>query len=233
MKKIIILALVLLASATTVASAQQKSDTKPFIEVRGSAMTSIDPNKIEVTISLSESQSKGKITLTQQESALAKALKAADVDIKKQLVVSSQSSSAQKRRGAYQYKNYLLTLYNAEQLATVFDAFDEFGVLSAKVKRTYNDSVACVRQRLRIEAMNNALATAKTLSAAVGQSVGSAIEITDYSTDYTPSSDGPVYSRMSRASSNDSSPREELGEVSLKPIEISQMLTVRFELLPK
>lgn len=231
MKKIIILTLVLLASATTVASAKQKSEPKPFIEVRGSALTSIAPNKIEVTISLSESQSKGKITLSEQESSLAKALKAADVDIKKQLVVSSQSSSAQKRRGAYQYKNYLLTLYNAEQLATTFDAFNEFGVLSAKVKRTYNDSIDSVRQRLRIEAMNNALSTAKTLSGAVGQSVGSAIEITDYSTDYSPSSDGPVYSRM--ASSNDSSQSEELAEVSLKPIEISQTLTVRFELLPK
>ncbi len=233
MKRTLFIAIALLLSATLSSQAQQINiQNEPYIEVRGSANATVEPNKIDVAISLSEAPSKGKITLKHQEDALAKALKAADIDVKKQLKVVSQSSVGEKRKTIYQFKNYLLTLSSAEQLADVFSAFDEFGVANASVQKTYNDSMEMIRQNLRIEAMKNAQQTATTLTEAVGQTIGSAIQINDYS------SDAPVANyTLARTQSKllgDSQEAVELPQdLSLKPIQITQTITVRFQLLPK
>lgn len=214
------------ASAQTVAIEQQK----PYIEVRGTAKTTIAPNKIEVAVQLSELPSKGKVTLAEQEKQLATALAEAGVDVKKQLVVTSQSTSGDKRKISYQFKNYLLTVSTAEELGAVFTAFDAHGIQNAKVQRVTNDSQEAVKMQMRVEAMKNAQLTASTLAEAVGQTIGDAILVTDYNggmdsygNDFTMVRSAKVM-MMSEAMPAD---------LQMRPIEVEQNVTVRFLLLGK
>lgn len=223
-------ALAVLSVATTSAQTINVEQPKPYIEVRGTAKTTIEPNKIEVTILLSELPSKGKITLSDQETQLATALTEAGVDLQNQLAVISQSKSGDKRKASYQYKNYLLTLTSGEELSGVFAAFDAHGVQNARVTRVTNDSQDETKMKMRAQAMKNARAIAETLAGAVGQKIDDAILITDISggSDYYPN-DYAMMRAAPKAAMETSMPTT----IQMRPIEIEQSVSARFILMPR
>lgn len=234
MKKIILIASALMISAVAV----QAQDVKPgdvalsiaqpqaYIEVTGTATTKLTPNKIEVAINLNEADSKGKTSLASLEQSLAKALNDAGVDTEKQLVVTDQSSSSAKRKSIYQYKSYRLTLTNASEVATVFSLLDANGIANANVIKTDHTDIKSIEQKTKAEAMQNAKSTAEALTAAIGQKIGKAIYIQDYSV-----SNYPVYrtQMMSKSVMADSATGG-LGDVEFQDIEVNQRVTVRFVL---
>lgn len=213
------------------ASAQTLNIEQPHIVVRGTAKTTIEPNKIEVAIRLFELPSKVKNTLSEQEKQLATALTEAGVDMKSQLVVVSQSTSSDKRKVSYQHKNYLLTLTTAEELAEVFAAFDAHGIQSANVTRVSNSDQDATKMEMRVQAMQNARTIAETLAGAVGQKIGDAIVITDNSV-----GGGPVFSSNDFVMMRASSEPEEVSmprTLQMRAIEVEQNVSVRFILLPR
>ncbi len=220
----------LLVATTSIASYAQEANCTPYIEVRGEASAMLKPNKIEVQISLSEEPSKGKVSLASQESTLAKALKAAGVDIKKQLTVTGQSSDVAKRNDTYQYKTFSLMLTSPEEVQAVFDQLSAHSIADARITKLSNDDTEMTRNKLRVEAMQEAQKIAATLSAGVGQSIGAAIQIIDYSGggDATTYADGMMLMRSNAKAMTGGIP-DDLG---VKQIELNQSVTVRFLLLP-
>ncbi|MEG1463806.1 MAG: SIMPL domain-containing protein [Mucinivorans sp.] len=225
MKKLFFVTLI--ASMALLASAQQVQE-KPYIEVGGKASRLVEPNRVEVRITLSEAVSKGKVKLAELESQLATALKQAEVDASKQLVVISQSSTSQKRATAYQYKTYLLTLTSADEVATVFEAFAANSVQNASISRMYNTDQEKIVKELQIEAMKNSQQTALNLTSAIGQTIAGAIQIQYWSNDIPPvgySSDNMLRSKAVVES-------EELpSDLKLRPIDVRCSVTVRYALL--
>ena len=94
MKKTIVLAAALLIAAG--ASAQEKNFLdKPYIEVTGKADMEVTPDEIYVRIVINEKDNKGKVSVEQQEKEMFRRLKAAHIDIEKDLVVQDMSSDLQ------------------------------------------------------------------------------------------------------------------------------------------
>lgn len=217
--------LVSLFALIAIGAWSQSNEQTPYVEVRGVASRLVEPNRVEIRITLSEADSKGKVKLATLESALATALKAADIDVSKQLVVVSQSSGAQKRNGLYQFKTYALTLTTAEQVASVFDAFAAQGVQNAEVFRTYNVDQKQIESELQVEAMKDSQKTAKHLMSALGQTIGSAIQV-QYWSNYAPEA---VIGYGVRRSKEDVSLNAVLPDnLSLKPINVQVSVTVRY-----
>ncbi|MEG1606724.1 MAG: SIMPL domain-containing protein [Mucinivorans sp.] len=206
--------------------AQEQQPSRPYVEVSGSAFTMLQPNRIDISITLSEAPSKGKITLSAQQESLSKALKEAGIDIEKQLVVVSQSSAIEKKTIAYQFKNYQLTLTSADELSTVFNAFDQNGITTAEVTRMWNNTQAEVEQGLKIQAVKNAKATASALSDAIGQKIGKAIYIQDYSYS-TPQFDNVMVRGLAKANTAAVEP-ESFSQLQVKSIRLKQSVMVRF-----
>ncbi|MEF9950716.1 MAG: SIMPL domain-containing protein [Mucinivorans sp.] len=230
MKKLLFVTL--LASLSMMASAQitQIAQETPYIEVRGTASRLVEPNRIEVRITLSEAVDKGKTSLSTLESQLATALKEAAIDVPKQLVVVNQSSTAQKRNSAYQFKTYQLTLTSAEQVAAVFAAFANNSVKDAAINRMYNINQRQINQELQVEAMKNSLETAQNLVQAIGQTIGRAIQIQYWSNDNSPvgfSADN----MLMRAKAPSLEQGEELpSDLKLRPQKMECAVTVRYSL---
>ncbi len=223
-----ILALTLLLAAVTVKA--QSTTPIPFVEVSGEASTELAPNQIEILITLSEEPSKGKFSIDFQEQQLASILKSSNIDAKKHLTLRSQSSTTQKRKDAYQYKSYMLTLSNVEELREFFDEAAQSNITDVRLYRAINNRTDAVRDSLRVEAIIKAKAKATTLADALGQSISSAIQVTDYS------GGGDVYNygsqpMMLRSSKSMADSAESIPtDLELEPIKISQSLTVRFKL---
>lgn len=226
MKKLILASL--MAIFALGAAAQQQLDV-PYIEVQGKATRLVEPNRVEVRITLSEAPSKGKVKLESLESQLATALKQAGVDASKQLVVLSQSSAAQKRSSAYQFKSYLLTLSSADEMSAVFDALAANNVQDASVVRTYNTDQAAIDKEMQVEAMKNSQEMAQNLAAAVGQTIGKAIQIQYWNNTPAPFLSDNMLMRSAKVAVEGA---ELPDDVKMRPINAQCNVTVRY-LLPQ
>lgn len=79
-----------------------------YVEVNGVAEREIEPNLIYLTITINERESKGRITVDEQEQDMIRALRSLGIDTKEQLRVNDISSSRLKRSQAVTTKSYQL-----------------------------------------------------------------------------------------------------------------------------
>lgn len=229
MKKLIFFSLL---SIMALAAVAQTTDTTPYVEVQGKASRLVEPNRIEVRISLSEAVSKGKVKITELESKLATALQQANVDASKQLVIVSQSSAAQKKTGVYQFKNYLLTLSSPEEMSALFDALAANGIQDASVGRMYNTNQDQIDKELQAEAMLNSKQVAQNLAKSVGQSIAEAIQI-QYWANGPSVNYGSENMLLMRAKSADVTMSSLPEDLTMRPINVQVSVTVRYLLLNK
>ncbi|WP_298062961.1 SIMPL domain-containing protein [uncultured Rikenella sp.] len=230
MKKMLFIASALLLGASG-AWAQGFDNGKqvPYVEITSSADTSVAPNKFRISISISEAPTKGKTTIGELERSLARALDAAGVDIKKQLVITDQSNASGKRKDIYQYKNYLLTLTDPAMVEAVFDELQANGISNASLTQSTRSDLRELQASVRIKAMKNAQNTASELAAAIGQRIGKAIYIQSYSS--APET-GMVMIRglSSKAATGNAIQEDALSNVKFNDVRVSQSVTVRFVL---
>lgn len=225
--KMILAAAALLLSAGTALAQNHKTDI-PYIEISSSADTLVVPNKFRIAITLSEAPSKGKTTLAELEKSLATALTASGVDMQSQLVITGQSNADGKRKDIYQYKSYLLTLHEAAQVETVFDALQANGISNATLTESTRSDLRELQALVRVKAMKNALQTAEELAGAVGQHVGKAILIQAYSA----APETRMGATMMAAKTGNALMEDAVVMPSLKfnDVRVSQNVTVRFAL---
>ena len=185
MKKIFIGAFALLAFfalASVEASAQELGTPIPMVSVNGSAQVKASPDEIYITIKLDESDTKGKVTLEEQRRNMFAALKNAGVDVEKQLSVVDMNSSYYRRGGSLAATQYELKVATAEAVGRVFEKLEKAGIPNVNVTRTACSNIEKLRSEARKAAMIDAQTRARELAEAVGQSIGSCLEINDYTT---------------------------------------------------
>lgn len=227
MKKLVLIAVAFVAF--TAAAAQQNVNNDPYIEVRGTAKSMIDPNKAEISITLTQADSKGRMSMQELEEQLAKALRDAGVDASKQMVLTDQSSDVQKKNKAYQFKSYTLTVTTATEAQSVFEALSANGVNNASLVKVWNDNQGEIEQQLKSQAILNAQSSAKTLTQALGQSIGKAIQITDfsYNNDFVTMENSSFARKVAGVQADEAI---ELPAIEFKKLRVEQSVTVRFEL---
>lgn len=230
MKKMLFIASALLMIGAGSAWAQNNNEQIPYVEINSSADTAVMPNKFRISISISEAPSKGKTTIAELERSVAKALNAAGVDIKKQLVITSQSNASGKRKDIYQYKNYLLTLTEPNQVEAVFDELQANSISDASLSQSTRSDLKELQAQVRVKAMRNAQITASELAAALGQRIGKAIYIQSYSS--APDLlNGMVRGlAMSKAATGNAIQEDALSNIKFNDVRINQNVTVRFVL---
>lgn len=171
MKKTIVLAAALLIAAG--ASAQEKNFLdKPYIEVTGKADMEVTPDEIYVRIVINEKDNKGKVSVEQQEKEMFRRLKAAHIDIEKDLVVQDMSSDLQtyflRKNAILSTKTYQLKVSSAAQLGQAFEALQAAGIADVNIERTDVSNMDELRQQVRADAAKAARKNAEVLAEAVG-----------------------------------------------------------------
>lgn len=178
MKRVILLfAAVLMALGV---QAQSEQAFPSFVEVSSSAYREVAPNMVYLSITINERESKGRITVEEQERDMVAALKKLGIDTKTDLRVSDLSSSQLKRSQAVKTKSYQLKMTDVALVGSVYIALNEIGITTINIENVINTNRDSIEDELRVEAMRNARANAKLMAEAIDQTIGKAFYIHTY-----------------------------------------------------
>ncbi len=178
MKRVILLfAAVLMALGV---QAQSEQAFPSFVEVSSSAYREVAPNLVYLSITINERESKGRITVEEQERDMVAVLKKLGIDTKTDLRVSDLSSSQLKRSQAVKTKSYQLKMTDVALVGSVYVALNEIGITTINIENVTNTNRDSIEDELRVEAMRNARANAKLMAEAIDQTIGKAFYIHTY-----------------------------------------------------
>ncbi len=170
-----------LMQTTSLYAQQTNVMDQPYIEVSGQAEVEVVPDKIYVQITI-DGDSKGQETVLQQEKEMVQRFDALGIDVEKKLVVQELFNSALKSNKVTTFKMYRLEVNSATQLAHVFQALQAIGIAQAEIESVDVSNKEELIQKIRAEAAQNARQNALVLANALGQELGKALYVQDYST---------------------------------------------------
>ena len=223
MKRILLTLVAVIALAV---SASAQADLRPTVSVNGQAKITAPLDEIFLSITLKESDSKGKIDLEQQRTSMLRALRKYGINTEEQLRLADMASSFFKRKGSLASSQYELKVASAEEARKVFEALDDAGIANVNIARATCSKIEEYRSEARREAIRNAKARAEELATAIGQSIGACYEINDYS-----NSQPVVYraNMLTKSAMADGLVEESAEpEVEFKPIEINYSVSAKF-----
>ena len=167
--------------ATFTASAQLTEAYPSYLQVNGSAEREVAPDEIYLSITINERDSKGKISIDEQQREMLSALKKLGVKSSEQLKMIDLTSSYFKRGNALAKAQYELKLGSAAEVARVWRALDELGISQVTVQKVSHTDLERFKKETRDEAMRTARDNARALAEAIDQQAGRCFWIADYS----------------------------------------------------
>jgi uncharacterized protein YggE len=233
MKKLVALAFVALFSVSAMA---QQVDLRKKITVSGSAELEVMPDIIYISISLKEylkdNNSKKKVEITTLENQLYAAVQAAGI-AKGDLTISDLSSytaTAEKKKNPdyLAAKQYRLKVSDLKKWNAIVEAVDPKGIAYTNVESYDYSKIESAKKDLKIKALQAAKAKATYLVEALGDHLGSAIDIQEINNEQFPQ---PIYrgaaTYMRTAVMANDAPAP---EIDFKKIKLSYTMNTVFEI---
>ena len=157
----------------------------PYIETLAKVDTLVIPDKIYLNITITEKDTKGKVSVEELESKMNDKLKLLGISTEKQLSLNDLSSDFEKKflklQDILKVKNYTLIVHDAKIVSQVIIGLEEVEVSNVFVEKTeYSKSdemILILKNKAIIKAKNQAISLTKPLN----QKVGNAIYISDLS----------------------------------------------------
>ena len=164
-------------------SAQRDFLDQPHIEVEAEADTLVVPDRIYVSITLNEADSKNKKSVEEQEKQLETILKKLKINTDKDLSVLDYSSNFKKYflkgQNILKTKKYSLLVRDAYTLANVIISLEEAGISNTEVEKVEYSKYRELLLELRSEAVKRSRITADKLVKPLNQKAGKALYISD------------------------------------------------------
>ncbi len=187
--KTIILSLFVLSSQVIFGQMKNFID-QPYLETMSRVDTMVIPDHLFLSISILESDTKGKKTIEELEPEMVKTLKTIGIDLDKQLSLSDFASNFEKyflkRQGILQSKNYELLVYDAASAGRVMYELEKIGISNVNLSRAEYSKIDELKMDLKIKAIKKAKADSEKLAESIGQKIGKAIYISDMNTYFQP-----------------------------------------------
>lgn len=181
------LLLIVLLFPSSFLFSQEVDFTKiPQIQTKATYTTEVQPDKITLEITLSESHTKGKATLEELESKLERVLIDNQINISKQLTLKDLSSNFQtyflKRTDVQKAKNYHLEVADAKTAGKILRELANDDISNIKLLKTEYSKLEELRIELKGKAIAKAKQQAEEMLKPLNQKLGSAIYISDMET---------------------------------------------------
>lgn len=234
MKKII--TLILLIIVTKSISQTKTFIDLPYIETSAKVDTLVIPDRIYLNISITEKDTKGKVSVEELESKMNEKFKSMGINVETQLSLNDLASNYKKyflkQQDILKNKNYTLLLYDAKISGKVLIALEEMEISNVVLEKTEyskEDEMILILKNKAIErAKNQAIAMTKPLN----QKVGNAIYISDLKDDIGRRLSGSVAGVTIRGSKSLSYSSSEFipADIEFAKIKIETELNVKFKL---
>lgn len=181
MKKTFLIALAIIMGLGA-AYAQQNNTIETSVNVRKEVI----PDEIFISITINEKDSKGKVSVENQEKQMIKALSSLGIDTKSSLTVDNMGSTLKqntlRKDNIFISKRYTLKVSAAKDASNAIQALKEIDIAQTYVSRVaISDSLEReVKNQLLAEAAQKAQENARILAEAVGCKAGKAVYIQNY-----------------------------------------------------
>jgi len=230
MKKI---SFILLLTFMTIQSYSQTKNfiDKPYITTIATVDTLVVPDKIYLSILITEKDTRGKVSVEELENRMNTKLIDLGIDTKKQLSLSDVASNFKnyllRKKDVLKNKAYTLLVFDAETAGKVMVALESIEISNVQLDKTEYSKIEQLKIELRQKAVSKAITQAKFMLEPLDQNLGKAIFISD------------TYSGYSRAQGNVSDIRiyssinkEQYDPIAIEfeKIEIKSTITVNFEI---
>ena len=164
-------------------SAQKNFLDQPYIEVSASVDTLVVPDRIYVSITLNEADSKNKKSVEEQEKQLETILKKLKINTDKDLSVLGYSSDFKKYflkgQSILKTKKFSLLVRNAYTLGNVLISLEEAGISNTEVEKVEYSKSKELLLELKSEAVKRSRIIAQKLVKPLNQKAGKALYISD------------------------------------------------------
>lgn len=156
---------------------------QPYISVTGSADTFVTPNEIFIKITLSEKDTRDKISVEEQEAKLIKGLSELGINTETNVSVFDFGSNYRfyllKKKDVIKTKDYTLKVTDAVTVSKVFMKLEELELSNAYIDRVNHTELESIRNAVKAKAIENTKTSAQAMVKSVGQTIGPAIFIAD------------------------------------------------------
>ena len=174
----------LLLIGIAAASAQSKNFIdRPYLETQASVDTLITPDRIHLTIVLSEEESRNRKSTEELERDMIKVLKKIGIDLEEDLTVADFDSDFRKyflsSKKVLKTKIYRLIVKDAKTLSQVFTGLEDKDISNVSIYKTEYSKKEELLLDLKKKAVIKAQKNARAMTAALGQTLGKAIFIRD------------------------------------------------------
>jgi uncharacterized protein YggE len=180
MKKTFLL-LMISSSFYGFAQTEKLTDQRPYIEVTGTAIQEVVPDKIFISITLSDKVvDNEKYTIQSQEDKLKIALTKINIDLNNLVLTDATSEITtykKKETGFKVLKEYTLQVKNAEEISKVYKELYAINIRESYIAKTEHSQIDSLRKVVRIAAVKAAKDKAEYLLAAIGEKIDKPLEV--------------------------------------------------------
>ncbi|MDF0707825.1 SIMPL domain-containing protein [Flagellimonas okinawensis] len=230
MKKAIIFIATALFTTTMFAQSKNFLDI-PYLETHAQVDTMVTPDKIYLNIIIQEKDTKGRVSIEEQENQMAQRLKALGIDLEEQLVIKDASSNFKKyflrQQEVLKSKQYALLVYSGKELGDVMLALEQLDIANTRIEKTEYSKMDELELELKSKAVKKAMQKADALTKPLGQKVGMAIHIADNSQYYPRYNQAPMMEM--KAVSADMGQAQPL-DIDFEKIKVETTVNVKFAL---
>ncbi|WP_298995328.1 SIMPL domain-containing protein [Flagellimonas sp. S174] len=189
MKKLAFLLVVSIISISAFAQTKSFLDV-PYLETSARVDTLVTPDKIYLSITITEKDSKGRKSVEEQENKMAQAFRSLGINLDKQLFIKDLSSNFKKyflrQKDVLKSKSFSLLVYSGKQAGDALAALERLKIANTYLEKTEYSKMDALELELKSKAVKKAKKKADALTAPLNQKVGNAIHIVDSSQPYYP-----------------------------------------------
>ncbi len=215
----------------------QTFDARRKIDVTGSAEAEVTPDIIYFGISLKEyfkdNNSKKKVEIEELERQLQTAVINAGIPKENFTInnISSYNYTWEKKKNPdfLARKQYRIKVTDLTKLNDIISAVDPKAVEYTNIESYDYSKIEALKKDLKIKALQAAKAKATYLAEAIGEKIGSALDIQDINNEYYPQ---PIYraNTMMKADGMASNQAEAMPDIDFKKIKLNYQIHAVFEL---
>lgn len=231
MKKLLLVVSITLFTVSAMAQSKNFLDT-PYLETSARVDTLVSPDKIYLSITIKEKDSKGRKSVEEQENKMAQSLKSLGIDIEKQLTIKNLASNYKKyflrSKEVLKSKQYSLLVYDGLTAGKVMAALEDIDIANTYLEKTAYSKMDELELTLKSRAVKKAKLKADALTQPLGQKVGMAIHIVDNSQPYYPRYNQPRM-QMKAMSMEDTGAPEPL-DIGFEQIKVESTVNVKFRI---
>jgi uncharacterized protein YggE len=231
MKRMMIVAAILMVGSIQGFSQTKNFIDQPFIETSARVDTLVTPDNIYLNITIAEQDTKGRVSVEQQESAMVSSLKALGINTKKDLMLNDAASNFRKyflrQQEVLKRKSYTLLVHNAIMAGKVIIALEQLNISNVNISKTEYSNMENLKLTLLSKAVAKARIKAAFMTKPLHQKVGAALYISENTGYYSyKASATPLRVRGVGSANKSYAP----ADIQFQKIRVESSINVKFKL---